>query len=108
MKASEFKSFDKVLVTTTQKKGISFATAEQKKKKEAFDVERVEVITQIATIVRKQYCYSLDSSNGKNTIIYDGWVYFCDNGQAYYPGLDNGGHVVELTAPTPEEIELYA
>lgn len=106
MKKAEFNIRDKVIVTTRQKKAVKFVTEEQKKQGMG-DVEKSEVITQLCMVVRKLYCTSKNIENGIDDVFYDGWYYHCDNGQAYFPGLEEDGRVVELRKATEKEIEMY-
>lgn len=106
MKASEFSTGESVIVTSLRERPLVIKTKEQEEKGEfsKFMVENSEHLTKV--INKKQV--TLSEVEGEfETVLFDGWVYFCDDGQAYYPGFEQNGEIHTLKSATDEEEGFY-
>lgn len=113
MKQSEFNTGDKVIVVSNIERPTRITVTQEQYDAGERNQFLVESSSHISTVVNKKYVkiskVARDNTDKDESveILFDGWVYFCDDGSAYYPDFNENGKIVNLRLATPEEIETY-
>jgi hypothetical protein len=106
MKPSEFNTGDSVVVTSKRERVLVVKTEEQKANGEHSKF-MIEQSSHTAKVVNKKFVTLKNVEGDNEEILFDGWVYFCDDGSAYYPGFEQGGEVHTLTLASELDNAMY-
>ena len=98
-----------VIVTAKHErtKSVYLSPTVEGKEPEAKEEKLVEISKHIVRVVKRKYVSITLRKDNNTETLFDGFVYLCDDGSAYYPDFEQNGQTFSLAIATDEERAIY-